>query len=139
MNAPLSADDRTAIEVLAASLEAAWNAGDADAFAAPFTVDTDFVNIRAEHFRGRAAVAAGHAEIFRSSMPAASIAIRSRQLAFSIPISLWCTCKPSSTCHRDHSPVAITPCSRWCSHEWRAGWQIASFHNTMQPPAPDRG
>src|SRR6185295_18476642 len=63
MNPPISTDDRAAIEALVASLEAAWNAGDGDAFAAPFTVDADFVNIRAEHHRGRAAIAAGHAAI----------------------------------------------------------------------------
>ena len=48
------------------SLEAAWNAGDGDAFAAPFAADADFVNVRAEHHRGRQAIAAGHTAIFRS-------------------------------------------------------------------------
>jgi uncharacterized protein (TIGR02246 family) len=39
---------------------------DGSAFAAPFAGDADFVNIRGDHFRGRAAIAAGHAEIFRT-------------------------------------------------------------------------
>ena len=39
---------------------------DGPAFAAPFAVDADFVNIRGEHFRGRAAIGAGHAAIFQT-------------------------------------------------------------------------
>jgi hypothetical protein len=59
VNISLGEADRTTIDALVASLEAAWTAGDADAFAA----DADFVNVRAEHHRGRAAIAAGHAAI----------------------------------------------------------------------------
>jgi uncharacterized protein (TIGR02246 family) len=47
-------------------LEDAWNAADGAAFGARFTDDADFVNVRGEHFQGRAAIAAGHAGIFRS-------------------------------------------------------------------------
>src|SRR6476620_3906195 len=61
----LDAADRAAIEKLVATLEAAWNAADGDAFAAPFKEDADFVNVRAEHHRGRQAIAAGHTAIFR--------------------------------------------------------------------------
>ena len=80
MSAPLSTGDRSAIEAIVESLEAAWNAGDAEAFAAPFTVDADFVNVRAEHHRGRAAVAAGHAAILRTVYAGSTNHTRSRRL-----------------------------------------------------------
>src|SRR5882724_12297653 len=66
MLADLAPADRVALENIVRQLEAAWNAMDGSAFAAPFAVDADFVNIRGEHFRGRAAIAAGHAAIFRT-------------------------------------------------------------------------
>ncbi|MEO8078298.1 MAG: SgcJ/EcaC family oxidoreductase, partial [Acidobacteriota bacterium] len=58
--------DRESLDETVRTLEAAWNAGDGAAFAAPFAADADFVTIRAEHFRGRDAIAAGHAAIFRT-------------------------------------------------------------------------
>src|SRR4051812_27200835 len=56
---------RSALEQIVRQLEAAWNALDGAAFAGPFAVDCDFINIRGEHFRGRDAVAGGHAALFR--------------------------------------------------------------------------
>ncbi|MGH7721067.1 MAG: SgcJ/EcaC family oxidoreductase [Gemmatimonadaceae bacterium] len=62
MPAELAPGDRAAIERLVGQLEAAWNSMDSAAFAD----DADFVTIRGEHFRGRSAIAAGHAAIFRT-------------------------------------------------------------------------
>lgn len=44
---------------LVGSVERAWNEADGAAFAAPFTEDADFVNIRGEHVRTREAIAKG--------------------------------------------------------------------------------
>lgn len=64
MSEPIDPSDRAAIEAIVAKLEAAWNAGDGDAYGAPFSTDADFGTIRAEHFRGRDAIASSHANIF---------------------------------------------------------------------------
>ncbi|MBA3555897.1 MAG: SgcJ/EcaC family oxidoreductase [Gemmatimonadales bacterium] len=66
MPADLAPGDRAALESIVRQLEAAWNAMDGSAFAAPFAGDADFVTIRGEHLRGRPAIAAGHAAIFRT-------------------------------------------------------------------------
>src|SRR5918996_5204609 len=66
MPVELAPGDRAAIEGLVGRLEAAWKAMDGSAFAAPFAVDADFVNIRGERFCGRSAIATGHAAIFRT-------------------------------------------------------------------------
>lgn len=66
MSAELEAADRVALERIARQLEDAWNAMDGPAFGAPFAADADFVTIRGEHFRGREAIAAGHAAIFQT-------------------------------------------------------------------------
>jgi uncharacterized protein (TIGR02246 family) len=43
---------------------AAWNRGDAEAFAAPFTETADFIAFEGTHLRGRAEIAAFHGELF---------------------------------------------------------------------------
>ena len=52
-----------AIRALVAQLEAGWNAGDGDAFAAPFAADADYVVVDGAHLTGRATIAAGHRHI----------------------------------------------------------------------------
>lgn len=47
-----------------ARLERAWNSGDGAAFAAEFTDDAHFVDVRGVHHHGRAAIARGHQAIF---------------------------------------------------------------------------
>src|SRR5690349_1248754 len=66
MGLEVTAAERIALENIVRQLEAGWNAGDGDAFAAPFAKDADFVMVRAEHMRERAVIAAGHTGIFRS-------------------------------------------------------------------------
>ena len=134
VNLSLSTADRTAIEALVAALEAAWNAGDGDAFAAPFAVDADFVNIRADHHRGRTEIAAGHAAILHSIYAGSTNHY---------------TLKTARLLHPDiglvhvHAvldvpagPLAGRLSALFSMVLARAaeGWQIASFHNTLLPP-----
>jgi uncharacterized protein (TIGR02246 family) len=60
------ADPRTIATSFLAELERAWNAGDGDAFAAPFIDTADFVDIRGQLHHGRAAIAQGHDIIFNT-------------------------------------------------------------------------
>jgi uncharacterized protein (TIGR02246 family) len=67
--ADLTPSDRAELEKIVRQLEAAWNAMDSAAFAVPFAAQTDLVNIRGEHFRGRRdAVAPGIERCSRESM-----------------------------------------------------------------------
>ena len=58
------------IDEIAASvlqrLEQAWNAGDGAAYGREYTDDAHFVNVQGVLYRGSAAIATGHDEIFRS-------------------------------------------------------------------------
>ena len=54
MSADLAHEDSAALEHIVRRLESAWNAMDGPAFAAAFAAEADFVNIRGEHFRGKA-------------------------------------------------------------------------------------
>lgn len=125
--------DRSAIESLVQSLQAAWNAGDATAFAAPFAEDADFVNIRAEHARGREAIAAGHAGIFRTIYAGSttSQALESARLLHAD----MALAHVKSELNAPTGPMAGVHVARYSMVLARAagGWQIVAFHNTLQP------
>ena len=127
--------DRTAIDALVHTLATAWNAGDGDAFAAPFAEDADFVNVRAEHHRGRQAIAGGHSFIFRGIYAGSTnqyVVKTARLLTDDVALAhvdavLEVPAGPlAGRLHALYSIVLVRA---------GTGWQIASFHNTLVPPA----
>ncbi len=137
MTEQLGNADRTAIEALVTKLETAWNNCDPDTFAAPFTVDADFVNVRAEHHKGRAAIATGHAAIFRTIYAGSTnryTVEAARLLQDDIALV-----HVNAVLDVPTGPLAGRIFALFSMVLIRAAltWEIASFHNTMQPPAPD--
>jgi uncharacterized protein (TIGR02246 family) len=57
-------EDESAIRTAIKAVEAGWNAGDGDAFAAPFAADADYVIVDGRYIKGREAIAQGHRYIF---------------------------------------------------------------------------
>jgi uncharacterized protein (TIGR02246 family) len=128
--------DRAALETIVANLEAAWNAGDGDRFGAPFADAADFVTIRAEHFHGRDAIAGGHAGIFRTIYAGST----NQYTAESVRLL-----RPDVALVRVHAVLDVPSGPLTGRHIARfsmvltrepGGWQIASLHNTLAPPAP---
>lgn len=137
MPADLPSGERAAIERVVARLEAGWNAMDGSAFAAPFAGDADFVNIRGEHFRGRHAIAAGHAAIFRTvyagstnhyTIEAARL-LRPDVALVRVQAVLDAPQGPLAGRHSARFSLVLT--------KEAGGWEIAAFHNTLQ--AGERG
>lgn len=56
--------DEAAIRALLTRQNEAWTAGDAEAYAAVFTPDADYVTWIGTHIRGREAIAASHVPLF---------------------------------------------------------------------------
>jgi len=133
MNHSLTPGDRMAIEHVVQALETAWNAGDGSAFGSAMAPDADFVTIRAEHFRGREAIAAGHAAIFRTIYAGSTnrytietvrllspdTALVHVQAALDVPMG------PLSGKHSALFSAVLVRSSE--------GWLVASFHNTLVP------
>ena len=124
--------DGAALGRIVLQLETAWNAGDGDGFAAPFAADADFVNIRAEHNRGRPAIAAGHTAIFRGiyagstnqlTIEAARL-LRPDVVLARVLATLDCPHGPLAGRHRARFSMVLT--------REQGGWEIASFHNTLE-------
>lgn len=124
--------DRVAVERVVHQLEAAWNAMDGPAFAAPFADDADFVTIRGEHFRGRPAIAAGHAAIFRTVYSGSTnhLAIESARLLRS-EVALV---HVRSTLDAPQGPLAGRHQARFSLVLTKepGGWKIAALHNTVE-------
>jgi uncharacterized protein (TIGR02246 family) len=134
MTAGLAPTDRAAFEGIVGQLEAAWNAKDGSAFAAPFAADADFVNIRGEHFRGRPAIAAGHAAIFRTiyagstnrcTMEAARL-LQPEVALVHVRALLDAPHGPLAGRHGACFSMVLTRQNDW--------WEIAAFHNTLEAP-----
>jgi len=110
---------------------------DAEAFAAPFAVDADFVNIRAEHFHGRPAIAEGHGAIFRSIYAGSTVqfGIESGRL-LNVGVALV---HVRSELDVPKGPLAgkHRACFSMVMARTANGWEIAAFHNTLEP-APGR-
>jgi len=136
MSLPVSDSDRDALDRIVRGLESAGNAGDGAAFGAPMTDDADFVTIRAEHFRGREAIVAGHSAIFRTIYAGSRNAYRlesARALRDGVALihvraTLDAPTGPLAGRHEAmFSAVLILE---------NGAWQIAAFHNTLAPAPP---
>jgi uncharacterized protein (TIGR02246 family) len=132
MPADLTADDRIALVSIVVRLEAAWNAMDGQAFAAPFASDADFVNIRGEHFRGRPAIAAGHAAIFRTVYAGSTVRFTAEGARLLRPeVALV---RVHSILNAPQGPLAGRHGARFSLTLVKepGGWEIVSFHNTLE-------
>jgi uncharacterized protein (TIGR02246 family) len=134
MASDLTPDDRVAVENIVGRLEAAWNAMDGAAFGAPFAEDADFVTIRAEHFRGRPAIAAGHTAIFQTIYAGSTNRytvetvrqVRPGVALAHVHAELNAPTGPLAGRHNARFSALLT--------KEASGWEIASFHNTLEPP-----
>ncbi len=133
----MTEDAPAAAERIATALVAAWNAHDADAFAASFIEDAEFANFFGMRARGRAEVAALHRPIFATMFKESRLAATVdwvRQLRDDVAAAdlRW---EMTGARGADGSPwprrrglmsMVLT----------RAGgaWAIALFHNMDLPP-----
>ena len=121
----------TAAAVLA-GLESAWNAGDGEAFGAPYAADATFVNIRGEHHRGRGAIAGGHAAIFATIYAGSTNRmelVEARHLADDVIVAT-----SRNTLDVPSGPLAGIHAATSTSVLVRVGdtWQVAVTHNPLE-------
>ena len=128
------------VATIVRALEDAWNDADGNAFAAPFAVDADFVNVYGMHARGREAIAQGHVAIFKGPYAGSSIRYVPEEARL---------LRPDVALARVHGelvipggPMAGEFLARFSLVLTEEGgrWEIASFHNTFitQPGPPPR-
>lgn len=124
---------QVAAEVLA-RLEQAWNDGDGEAFGALYAPDATFVTIRGERATGRAAIAAGHSEIFRTIYAGSTNRMQlddvhevgDGALLASATSTLTAPTGPLAGTHRARSTNVLVP-----DAGSPVGWRVAATHNTL--------
>jgi uncharacterized protein (TIGR02246 family) len=124
-------DPRQIGETILRQLEEAWNAADAPGFAAPFTDDADFVDIRGDHHRGRPAIEGGHHHVLSTIYRGSRVRYQldgARRLTDDVYLAhnaatLDAPAGPMQGTHRATSTLVLvrTP----------EGWRIAAFQNTL--------
>ena len=128
--------DVAAIHEVVRRVQDGWNAGDGDAFAAPFAEDADYVVVNGMHVKGRAANAAGHQQIFdtfykgstntyavedvRFIRPDVAVAHVHHHLKLQEPVTL-----PTGETTRGGQAR-----STWVLTKDGGKWSVAAFHNT---------
>jgi uncharacterized protein (TIGR02246 family) len=124
--------DPTAIATpLFAHLEGAWNRADGASFAAAFTDECDFVDVRGARHRGAASVAAGHQAIFDSIYAGSTVRYEledARCLGQDIVLAVV-----GATLDAPKGPLQGTNHSRISAVITARGgrWAITGFHNTL--------
>ena len=122
-----------------AELEHAWNAGDGAAFAAVFTPDCDFTDIRGVRHHGVGAVGGGHQAIFDSIYRGSTVRYEVasvRKLADDVLLV-----QADAALHVPAGPLAgdARATSTAVLVESRGQWQAVLMHNTpVAPPPPGR-
>jgi uncharacterized protein (TIGR02246 family) len=135
--------DTHEVTALLERMTAAWNAGDATAYAAQFTEDADYITWFGLHTESRAAIEAGHRHLFQgplkgSTLPGAEDG--TRKIRFLSPdVALIVSTGGLSTTGVDapdddrHSVLTLTAVRH------PDGWRLSSFQNTRKqhvgPPA----
>ena len=134
MSIELAPSDRAALENIVDRLEAAWNTMDGPAFAAAFAANADFVTIRGEHYRGRPAIAAGHAAIFRTIYSGSTSRCTVEAVRLLRPqVALV---HVHSLLEAPQGPLAGRHAARFSLVVIKepGGWEIAALHNTLEAP-----
>jgi uncharacterized protein (TIGR02246 family) len=127
----MTTDPTTVASEFYATLEKAWNDADGAAFAAPFSDDASFVDIRGEtHDGGRAELGAGHQAIFDSIYRGSVVRIAldgARAVGDNVVLA-----RGRSTLDVPAGPLAgvINAVNSTVLVRADDEWRAASFHNT---------
>ncbi|WP_336087493.1 SgcJ/EcaC family oxidoreductase [Nocardia sp. SSK8] len=122
--------DEQAVRALFAANTAAWDAGDARAFAATFTDDAEYVTWFGRHYTGRAAIESSHAALFTSYLKNSRLDGEITRLRFLTPDvavvdGRGALLKGKQTRNRRNTKDYVYVAVR------QAGsWRFAAFHNT---------
>ena len=125
-----TADPTTIATTILQQLERAWNDADGAAFGAPFADESDFVDIRGGHHRGKAEIAHGHQAIFDTIYAGSTVRLR---LNVARPVAGGILAVATSTLDAPGGPLQGIHDARFTMVIAEQGddWRVASFHNTL--------
>ncbi|QFG20994.1 SgcJ/EcaC family oxidoreductase [Actinomadura sp. WMMB 499] len=117
----------TEITDLLDGLAAAWNAGDATAYAAAFTEDADYISFDGRHARGRAAIESAHRWLFDGPLKGSIMAATTGQVRpLADGAALVVSEGGTAVAGGPHRPSIVS----LTAVRTPGGWRFASFQNT---------
>ena len=134
-------DSRAALQLLIHQQETAWNHGDGAGFAAAFTDDADFVNIRGDIFHGRAMIGARHTVLLSGPFKGSHVTIALRQFTEIAPDVVVLETNHTLTNYRS-LPPGIVPTSlgvlktrmKYIATKQAGQWRFVAAQNTAVSP-----
>jgi uncharacterized protein (TIGR02246 family) len=84
-SAPTNRADEDAIRELLGRQINGWDAGDPEAYASVFSLDADYVTFLGSHYKGREAIAASYAPLFKKVLRGSRLGTENTQLRFLTP------------------------------------------------------
>jgi uncharacterized protein (TIGR02246 family) len=128
-----------AIDALVAGLVEAWNRHDAHVFAAAFADDAEFTNVFGMVQKGRAAIEAAHAPIFKSMFRGSHLAVKETRIRLIRPdvasVDVRWTMTGARDPHGNPWPER-EGLLNWIVTDHGGNWLIDVSHN-MDLPSPD--
>lgn len=136
MNEFTSSDgDQASVRALYSQLMDGWNKGDAEAFAAPFAEDADFIAFDGTHFKGRPEIVSSHQPLFDKWLKGTRLTGEVRNIRFLSPEVALMHAIGGTIMRNKAEPAPArdsvqTLVAAKCDGEWR----LAAFHNTRVRP-----
>jgi uncharacterized protein (TIGR02246 family) len=132
--------DRTDIRHAVDAAYQAWGRGDAVAYAAFFTEDSDYVAFDGTHLRGRAANAELHAKLFEGVLRGTRIVGEVDDIRFLGPdVAVVHTHGAVLFPWQQTAPRARASIQTMIAVRTPEGWRFSAFHNTRVRPLPQDG
>jgi uncharacterized protein (TIGR02246 family) len=129
--------DEHAIRELLDRQAMGWAAGDADAYASVFTPDADYVTFLGSHYKGRAAIAASYAPLFKKFLKGSRLGFEITQLRFLTPDVALIHAKGGRTPRIGPGLVRVVHSVgvgvRSVAGAWSRRWQVAWSDDPWQP------
>jgi len=138
ISTPHGGDDEVAIRELLDRQVAGWDAGDPDVYASVFTGDADYVNSLGSCIKGRAAIAASYAPMFKKLLKGSRLDTAITHLRFLTPDVALIQVEAGvargagrrARRNRVNTSVAVRTAAE--------GWLLAASQNTTRRPLTDK-
>jgi uncharacterized protein (TIGR02246 family) len=122
--------EERALHALVYQLEAAWNAADGTAFAAPFSDDADFIHILGGYYTGRSAIEAGHRMIFGTIYKGSTVRYSVEKIRFVRPDVALVFLRQHLHFFEDGQPRDLDARPTMLAEKTEDEWRIAAMQNT---------
>lgn len=129
--------DRAAIDAVLGQMAEAWTGNDAQAYAALFADDVDYVAFDGTHLVGRAANADAHAKLFETVLKGSRLVGDTADIRFlTEDVALVHSVGTVAFPWQRQPPASRRSIQTLVFQRKAGGWTIAAFHNARIRPVP---